>query len=541
LITKGHAFNLTTMNSKRHLLQLGLFGASLAVLKQTSAQVSAGSAQAQPKNVSAAAHALNRFGYGPRPEDLASVKQDPRGWAQSQLQPAALPMALGARLTEIAAAPGTSIENMRELAQMIRQNRAAGDGSAKAQAMPTTMVDGAASTPEQVIGETPAKYARTINRAALTTRLLRALESPNQLEEVMVDFWFNHFNVFQGKNLLRVAMGQYESEAIRPFALGRFRDLLGATAHHPAMMYYLDNFQSVQARPGRARGLNENYARELMELHTLGVDGGYNQQDVTELARMLTGWSIQPFVRVMNNRDTRHDTPQGFRFNSAEHDNGSKLWLGHKVVGADKAEGDFALDVLAKHPATAKNIAFKLAQYFVSDSPSPTLVQKLAAVFTESDGQIVPVLTGLINSNEFWDPAGYNSKFKTPYHYTLSVLRARAATVQNFDGLINQLANQGQPLYGCPTPDGYKNTERAWLNPDAMTKRINFATQIGRGKIGSESINVTEKIGSESIIDWVNSLGPLVNEQTAQAALKNKADPALAVALVLAGPNMMRR
>jgi uncharacterized protein (DUF1800 family) len=369
----------------------------------------------------------------------------------------------------------------------------------------------------------------------------------------MVDFWFNHFNVFQGKNLMRVMVGHYEQFAIRPFALGRFKDLLTATAHHPAMMYYLDNALSVaapqnaQATAGNnTRGLNENYARELMELHTLGVDAGYEQKDVTELARMLTGWTIIP-ARPRAGMPTppvvaisapgQIDSMPGFWFNERVHDRGEKIWLGNRVAPSGKAEGDFALDFLAKHPATAKNISFKLAQYFVNDRPSVVLVERLSKVFMQEDGQIIPVLRTLFNSDEFWAAENRNAKYKTPYQYTLSAIRATGASPTNLQNIMTTLASQGMPLFGCQTPDGYKNTEAAWLNPDGVTKRINFASQLASGRLGNERIFPTGTTAQQII----ENLGPIISANTIKAVNEHQGDPSLAMALVLASPNMMRR
>jgi uncharacterized protein (DUF1800 family) len=309
------------------------------------------------------------------------------------------------------------------------------------------------------------------------------------------------------------------------------------------MLYYLDN--ALSAAPGTGggggnpRGLNENYARELMELHTLGVDGGYKQKDVTELARMLTGWSIQPPNQIISS-----DTPSapgsiaqmpGFFFNERIHDKGEKEWLGFQVSPQGQAEGQFALDTLAKHPATAKHISYKLAQYFVSDKPDAALVAKLAQVFLASDGDITQVLTALLSSDAFWAKENIAVKFKTPYQYVLSVVRSTGQTPENLQGLSGALAAQGMPLYGCATPDGYKNTESAWLNPDAMTKRINFANNLFTARSFGNALN------SISVEGLLQTLGPLVNEPTKKLALESANDTSLARALLVAGPAMMRR
>ncbi len=383
---------------------------------------------------------------------------------------------------------------------------------------------------------------RGLQRAAIESRLFRAMESPRQLEEVMVDFWFNHFNVYQAKQFVRVLVGHYEHHAIRPHAMGRFRDLLGATAHHPAMLFYLDNSSSVGPQAeARGRGLNENYARELMELHTLGVDGGYSQQDVTQLARMLTGWTFIPPAgglrgTVLSMAMPAQTGAPGFWFNARLHDNAEKTWMGHRVAARGQAEGEFALDVLARHPATARHIAFKLAQYFVSDQPPTALVERLAGVFLAEDGQIVPVLRALFASDAFWAAAHVGAKFKTPYQYVLSTLRAGGYGASNGLPIAANLGVQGMPLYGCQTPDGYKNTESAWLSADAMSKRLDFAAQVANGRVGQARLS-----GGLPAQDLIAHLGPLVTPATRGVVSQHAGDPAMAVALVLASPGMMRR
>jgi uncharacterized protein (DUF1800 family) len=270
----------------------------------------------------------------------------------------------------------------------------------------------------------------------------------------MVDFWFNHFNVVRGKGPDHVLIGNYEDNAIRPYVMGRFRDLLGATAKHPAMSFYLDNWLSIsptadsRARvPGTRKttaGLNENYARELMELHTLGADGGYSQADVTALARILTGWSMDP-RRAVNG--------QAFRYFPALHDYSDKVWLGRAVQVKGKAEGEWALDVLASGPATAHHLSYELAQYFVADDPPPALVDRLTQRFLATDGDIRAVLETLFKSPEFRDPTNFGAKFKTPYQYVVSVVRAGDVTVNNVRPLLAALNRMGMPLYGCQSPD----------------------------------------------------------------------------------------
>jgi uncharacterized protein (DUF1800 family) len=294
----------------------------------------------------------------------------------------------------------------------------------------------------------------------------------------MVDFWYNHFNVFAGKGIDRALVASYERDAIRPYALGSFRALLGATAKHPAMLFYLDNAVSSAPRPdakGKARGLNENYARELMELHTLGVEGGYTQRDVTELARMLTGWTFDQ-RRLVNRGET-------FRFDANRHDGGAKTWLGHAIAPAGQQEGEYALDVLAMHPATARHVTRELARYFVSDDPPPALVDRMAATWLASQGDIRAVLATLFASREFMAAGAAGAKFKTPYQFVVSAVRAAAVPVTNVEPLVGALNQLGMPLYGCQTPDGYRNTQDAWLNPDALTRRIAFVTALAAGRL----------------------------------------------------------
>ena len=313
---------------------------------------------------------------------------------------------------------------------------------------------------------------------AWQARLMRAIESPHQLREMMVDFWFNHFNVFAYKELTMLWLGNYENSAIRTHALGKFRDLLGATAKHPAMLFYLDNWRNTAPNSAGAkgpfRGLNENYARELMELHTLGVDGGYSQADVESLARTLTGWSL-----VHRTQPTTEES--GFIFVANRHDASAKTLLGQVLSGRGVEEGERALDLLAKHPATARHISYKLAQFFVSDTPPNSLVSRLAEKFLATEGDIAQTLLALFNSDEFWQEKYYQQKFKTPYQYVLSIARAMGLAdpsdevLTRLNGSLNQL---GMPLYRCRTPDGYAQTAADWLSPDVMMKRVSMATAL---------------------------------------------------------------
>ena len=409
-----------------------------------------------------ALHVLDRLGYGPRPGDLDKVlAMGTDAYIEQQLAPEKipLPVALQQRLDALPSTRLATAELFRQYGPPARRE-AAGDEQAR---------------------KLVQQDANHVADEAMQARLLRAIYSPAQLQEVMTDFWFNHFNVFRGKGLEdRIWVGAYERDAIRPYALGHFRDLLGATAKHPAMLYYLDNWQSSVAKRDRSGelkgGLNENYAREVMELHTLGVDGGYTQKDVTELARILTGWTYLP-------RDWQDGGNESFHFEPKRHDGGDKEFLGESFGDEGQAEGEKALDMLAANPATARHIAYQLAQYFVADDPPPKLVDRLARRFEQTDGDIREVLRTLFHSPEFWNAADYGNKFKTPYQYVVSATRASGIEVINFRPLLGSMDQLGMPLYGCQTPDGYKNTESAWLNPDAMVYRLNFATALGAGRL----------------------------------------------------------
>jgi len=478
-----------------------------------------------------ALHALNRLGFGPRPGDAAAIQaQGAQAWLQQflaqQLEPASLaqPPALQARLDAL----DTLKLSPAELLQRYRQAQQANREAARQGEM-----DGARS--EATAQNARRELVRPVLAQAGSQRLLRALRGPAQLEELLVDFWFNHFNVFAGKGPVSVLVGDYEARAIRPHVLGSFRAMLGATAKHPAMLIYLDNAQSVVAgyqapgrqNPGARRptGLNENYARELMELHTLGVDGGYSQHDVTELARILTGWTLD------YRGQRRVASEQLFVFDPRRHDRGSKQWLGRTVPAAGQAEGEQALDVLAAHPATARHIAFKLAQAFVADLPPPALVDRLAQRFLASAGpdQLRAVMQTLIGSEEFWSREAYGAKFKTPYQYLLSSLRALDAFPEQTQTLLGALARAGMPLYGAATPDGYKNVASAWMNPEALAQRIELANTLGERR--QRSPDGTERL--------LATLGPLISEGTRKTVASEPAP--VQTALLLGSPDFMRR
>lgn len=340
---------------------------------------------------------------------------------------------------------------------------------------------------------------RVVAEELMQAKILRATYSERQLQEVMTDFWLNHFNVFIGKGADRYELTSYERDVIRPHALGKFEDLLVATAQSPAMLFYLDNWLSVGPdsdfargiRPGTGRnwrgrfpnaqqnppkrsrsGLNENYGRELMELHTLGVNGGYTQKDVTEVAKVFTGWTLK-----------QPREGGAFKFDERMHEPGTKIVLGHKIKENGEKEGYEVLRMLARNPATAKFVCNKLAMRFVSDTPPQGLVDRMAKTFLKKDGDIREVLKTMLDSPEFWQPDMYRAKVKTPLEFVVSALRATGADVTDAAPLVGQLQALGMPLYGAQPPTGYSMKADAWVSSSALLGRMNFAVRLASGRV----------------------------------------------------------
>jgi uncharacterized protein (DUF1800 family) len=350
-------------------------------------------------------------------------------------------------------------------------------------------------------------------------KLVRAIYSERQLQEVLVDFWFNHFNVFGGKGVERILLTSYERDVIRPHVFDSFRELLGATAHSPAMLFYLDNWLSVDPERGSERGsrgsdgsepprprqfgfnrsrvqprtpengvppqrnlrrtgLNENYARELMELHTLGVDGGYTQQDIEQVARVFTGWTID-----------RPRRGAEFRFDARLHDNSTKMVLGHQIPARGKEEGEQVLDILAKHPSTARFISTKLARRFVSDNPPTSLIDRATRRFQESNGNLREVVRMILLSPEFVAPDAYRAKVKSPFEFVVSAVRATGAEVESAISLARSLRELGMPLYMSQPPTGYEDDGSAWVNTGALVGRMNFAVALASNQLQGVSLD----------------------------------------------------
>ncbi len=468
-----------------------LLAASLLLLVTPRAPLGAAVPAALPADARAVVHSLNRLGFGPKPGDVERVQaMGLRAWIEQQLAPSRISTAAVdarlARLSTLGLDPRTLAREYHVPAQLERrrlQEEQSGTGSRP----PNDLL----RKDQQIITD--------LSEA----KLLRAVYSDRQLEEVLVDFWFNHFNVFAGKGPERVWVGEYQREAIRPYVLGNFRQMLEAVAKSEAMLFYLDNWQSGVAtdvgsrEPGagnrpprqrlalsdadpqgprsrrgpfgkRATGINENYARELMELHTLGVDGGYTQQDIVEVARAFTGWTIGA------------PGESGFRFDESMHDRGEKHVLGHVIkAGGGQEDGRQVLDILATHPATARFIAKKLAVRFVSDDPTEALVDRAAARFTATRGDLREVLRTIISSPEFFAPEAYGAKVKTPFEFVVSAMRATGADLRTALPLVRELRDMGMPLYFCNPPTGYDDTAATWVSSGALVARMNFAVALG--------------------------------------------------------------
>ncbi len=475
----------------------------------------------------AAAHLLDRFAFGARPGEVDRVvAMGLDRWLEVQLG-AALPdtdlqrrlsplTALGLTARDMAATypnPGT----------VLAEARAAGVVPAKGG------FKAADAASRQEIRRRALEFARAhgfrpqreLVAQLQAQKVLRAVYSENQLREVLTDFFLNHFNVSLAKGQDRPWILSYERDAIRPRVLGRFRDLLGATAAHPAMLLYLDNALSVAPagtettaevrRAGLARrvgpraggpggtradrGLNENYAREVMELHTLGVDAGYTQTDVIEVARAFTGWTVMPQGPQRENVERMFAAPQAarlgfvregeFLFRAGAHDAEPKVVLGHRLPGGRGIEdGEEVLDILASSPATARHLARQLATRFVSDDPPPALVDRLAGVFTATGGDLRAVMAAIACSPEFWSHEALRAKVKSPFELAVSALRALDADVRDARGVVTWVGRMGEPLYAYQAPTGYPDRAQAWVNTGALLNRMNFGLQLATGRVG---------------------------------------------------------
>jgi uncharacterized protein (DUF1800 family) len=500
-------------------------------------------------------HVLNRLGFGPTPGDVERVRRlGLSRYIDQQLEPAKIADAgMAARLAGFSTLQKSTTELAENyfLPALMQRRRAAKAQGEPAMETPDEASKRASRTPEQ---RAAMMQEREVLSELAQQKILRAAYSDRQLEEVMVDFWFNHFNVFAGKGPTRIFLTGYERDTIRPHVLGTFRSLLGATAESPAMLFYLDNWQSsapegtgvsrrrrpVRAAAGappakqRPQGLNENYARELMELHTLGVDGGYTQKDVQEVARAFTGWTIK--------------TPRlggSFRYEPRMHDDGAKVVLGHRIAaGGGRKDGEQVLDILAAHPATARFVATKLARRFVADEPPSALVDRAAATFRATGGNIREVVRTILTSPEFFAPAAYRAKVKTPFEFVASAVRATAFDAQNALPLVRAMRDLGMPTYYCQPPTGYADRAEAWVNTGALLNRMNFAVALTQG--GMRGVKGPGAPASPDGIDGARDtlahdvLADDISEST-RATVARATEPTQAVALLLGSPEFQRK
>jgi uncharacterized protein (DUF1800 family) len=395
----------------------------------------------------------------------------------------------------------------------------------------------------KAIADDSKKPQRVVEELAMA-KVTRSIYSERQLQQVMDDFWFNHFNVFAGKGEDRYYITSYERDVIQPNALGKFKDLVTQTAKSPAMLFYLDNYlsadpnaaarqaaaramrqqmrggfgrpfpigpqqQQPQQKKNAPRGLNENYGRELMELHTLGVDGGYTQKDVTEVARCFTGWSIEKPRELAK-----------FKFDEKLHDPDPKIVLGKKIHAGGMKDGEEVIDLLVRNPNTAKFISTKLARRFVSDTPPPALVAKMAKTFQDSDGDIKAVMHTMIWSPEFWSRDSYRAKVKTPYELVVSAVRALGTDVDTPMPLVQWVGRIGEPLYQCQPPTGYADKAETWVNTGALLNRLNFSLTLAGNKIRGARTDVASLLGVESSTDPKTAL-----ERAVQVFLGGQAGP----------------
>ncbi len=548
-------------------------------------------------------HALNRLAYGPRPGDVERVRQMGLAkWIEQQLNPnsiddKAVEARLGnyptlkmssARLMEeypqakqAAKQAGLTIEEYRREQQEKRRADAAADAIAKdsqpSQEPPVTENSNAPAAMKEPAMDKPRPPMEAGKRDALgggdpnftpraldadskrpqrviaelsMAKMTRAIYSERQLDEVLADFWFNHFNVFAQKGEDKWLLTSYERDAIRPHVLGKFKDLVTATAKSPAMLFYLDNWLSAdpkaaervapqrgmrrpryrngplggmgrshpprpapngqgQNKQKKERGLNENYGRELMELHTLGVDGGYTQKDVTEVARCFTGWTIG---------EPRRD-PQ-FKFEDRLHDRDAKYVLGKKIHAGGIKDAEEVIELLARHPSTAKFISTKLARRFVSDNPPAALVDRMTKTFQSSDGDIRAVLKTMIDSPEFWSRDAYRAKIKTPFELVVSAARVLGTDVDVPLPLVMWVARIGQPLYLCQPPTGYSDKAETWVNTGALLNRLNFSLALASNRMRGARSDVSSLLGADAAKDSKMAL-----DRAVQAFLGGQASP----------------
>jgi uncharacterized protein (DUF1800 family) len=499
-----------------------------------------------------ALHVLNRLAFGPRPGQIAAVsRQGVESWIEAQVRADLREPVLPALEQEFQVLTIGADEMAQRAVALARERRAAkrnGNGSEDGAPMPAGP-------------DSPRRLAGEFQEVAVA----RAVAAENQLREVMVDFWTNHFNVVLTKGADRYLLPSYIEKTIRPHAMGRFQDLLVAVAESPAMLFYLDNVRSVApgseppalrraARFGRTipdsirdripTGINENYARELLELHTLGVDGGYTQQDVINTARILTGWGIE-----------RPDRGASFEFHDWAHDRGSKVVLGVTFPpGHGQDEGLRLLAMLASQPATMHHISAKLCARFVSDDPPDGCIDAAVRAWQVSNGDIRQILLAIFHSPEFWAPGAVNDKFKTPFEFVVSAARATAVNPTSQPALAVMVARLGQPLYLEASPAGYPEAQDEWVNSGALLERMNLAMALSAGRVPGAQPDLdavaSPDASAEAVISAVNRefFAGELSSRTREVILREAGNPpagadprAYAVGLALGGPEFQRQ
>jgi uncharacterized protein (DUF1800 family) len=514
-------------------------------------------------------HALNRLAYGPRPGDVERFRQiGLEKWIDQQLHPDSIDdSALQQRLEKYPTLTKSSSELLAEFPPPNQAAKAAGETKEeyrqelqqRRKAAMAQMTD----TGNDHMDKAQAALAKMQGPGRIIAELSmgkldRAIYSNRQLEAVMEDFWFNHFNVFANKGADRWLLTPYVRDTIRPNTMGKYQNLLIATAKSPAMLFFLDNWLSVdpaaferhqqeiaarRARYGgmfggdfpfpiaaganaqkknQDRGLNENYGREVMELHTVGVDAGYTQQDVIEMARCLTGWTV---------RQPRRD-PE-FVFRPEFHAEGKKVVMGHTFDAGGEKDGEEALEMLANDPHTAKFISAQLARHFVSDNPPQTLVDRMAATYEKSGGDIRAVLKTMIYSPEFWSKEAYRAKIKTPFELVASTARALNSNVEVSLPLALWVGRMGEPLFLCQPPTGYSDKSQAWVNTGALLNRLNFSLAFASGHLPGANVDLVPMFGDEALRDPEMALtrsidlflGGQIDPQTRQTLENRLNDP----------------
>ena len=543
-------------------------------------------------------HVLNRLGFGARPGDVERVKaMGLENYINQQLNPEKITDTVAenkikdltvlsmttAELYEKYPQPGQLLRQLQQRGVLpadlaeAREDRAKGGANSQSAAMPRNESMTAPQQPpanplenekyrkviEEYYRENGLQRPQRIIAELQASRILRAVYSERQLQEVMVDFWTNHFNIFANKGADRWLLPAYDRDTIRPHAMSKFSTLLQATAQSPAMLFYLDNFQSVSPnamqRPRaqqQRRGINENYARELMELHTLGVDGGYTQKDVQEVARCFTGWTIfQPrggaaAANAILGEAGRRNAGTFF-FNGRVHDDGEKTVLGLKIPsGGGIKDGLTVLDILSRHPSTAKFIATKLVRHFVADDPPQSLVDRVAATFTKTDGDIRESLKTIFLSKEFNSTESYRVKIKRPFELVVSAIRTLGAETNGGPGTHQWIARMGEPLYGFQTPNGYSDAAESWVNTGGLLERMNFGLALAGNRVQGTRVDLSRftngdksqaKVMDESL---KTILAGEISATTRETILKqlDQSDPVTkVVGLILGTPEFQRQ